>query len=303
MLRTPTSQVVLSRRDYSPALVQSFPEPPGPWPLRPTGQLVLALLAEHEVLTTTQLLRLLALPGRTVQHRLGCLYRRGLVNRFRPDAAIGTSPYHCWLTSFGAAAVGAEAPGLWSEDLPAVRTTALLTELWLSVRDRGAAAGLNLRGWRRLRSGLQYRDSRTGAERALPVEAELKVALGDVGTEVTALVAARVERVPAARVAALLGRFAAYAVAVPRPHERCSLLVLVRTQRLAASVLDAASELPGGRAVSHLGIGTVEAAMEHVAVGVAEPRPVALATGAVWRTPACRRERRLAELLATGVGR
>lgn len=44
------------------------------------------------------------MPERTVQHRLGVLYGTGLVNRHRPQAAIGTCPYHVWLTPFGAAA-------------------------------------------------------------------------------------------------------------------------------------------------------------------------------------------------------
>jgi hypothetical protein len=256
------------------------------------------LLAEHEVLTTTQLVRLLSLPERTVQHRLGCLFRSGLVNRRRPLAVVGTSPYHCWLTGFGAAAVGAERPAAWLDDPAGVRATALLTELWLSVRERGDTAGLHLQGWQRLRDGAEYRDARSGSLRSLPVEAELTVGLPRCGEAVTALVAARAGRLPAARLVALFGRVAAYFNSRGPGTSRPWLLVVCGTSRAAGAALEATGELTGAPVVSHLGATAVEDAMARVAVGVAEPKASVLATGAVWATPADRRPRRLADVLS-----
>jgi hypothetical protein len=265
--------------------------------LRPSDEKLLGLLAEHEVLTTTQLVRLLSLPQRTVQHRLGCLFRSGLVNRLRPSALVGTSPYHCWLTGFGAAAVGAERPTGWLDDPLGVRATALLSELWLSV-DRGGTAGLHLQGWQRLRGGVEYEDARSGVLRFLPVEAELTVTVAHCGEAVTALVTARDGRLPAARLVALFGGFAAYLTSAGPGTSRPWLLVVCRTSRAAAAALEATGELSGAPVVRHLGATAVEDALARVAVGVAEPRPSQLATGTVWAIPADRRPRRLADVLS-----
>ena len=269
--------------------------------LRATDEMLLVLLAEHEVLTTTQLVRLLALPERTVQHRLGCLSRRGLVNRLRPPAELGTSPYHCWLTGFGAAAVGAQHQVAWSDDPAGVRAKALLSELWLLVRDWGEAGGLRLGGWRRLPTGLEYRDPRSGDVRSLPVEAEVTFAPARSDETLRALVVAPAERLLPARLVALVGRFAAcLASRGPDPHQP-SLLVVCRTPRSAATVLEAARELTDAPVVRHLAPRTIETALVRVAVGIAEPRPSLLATERVWSTPADRRPRRLADVLSPNV--
>jgi len=147
--------------------------------LRPTERQLVFLLGNHEVLTSGQLVRLTGLPERTVRHHLDLLYRAGLVNRVRPPREIGTSPYHCWLTAFGAMAVGAEKPGARSDDPAGVQATAALSELWLSVRDRGKGVGFDLVGW--LPSGLSYQDPPTGTIRELPAEAELIVMSGPPG--------------------------------------------------------------------------------------------------------------------------
>lgn len=131
---------------------------------------ILALLGAHEVLTSGQLVRLTGLPERTVQHRLALLHEAGLVNRVRPPREVGTSPYHCWLTAFGAMPVGVAEPTSWSEDPTGVLATAALRELWLSVRDHGEQAGLSLIGWRRLAAGRAYQDPRGATPRAVPVE-------------------------------------------------------------------------------------------------------------------------------------
>jgi len=117
---------------YPPSAAGSEAEPPLRV-LRPTGRQLVALLGNHEVLTSDLLVRLTGLPERTVQHHLGLLYRAGLTNRVRPPREGGTSPYHYRLTAFGAAAFGAEKPGARSDDLAGVQATAALSELWLLV--------------------------------------------------------------------------------------------------------------------------------------------------------------------------
>ena len=99
------SKVVLSGPDSWAEPPSSYPPPaagsvgvPSIRVLRPIGRQLLALLGTHEVLTSGQLVCLTGLPERTVQHRLGLLYRDGLLNRVRQPREVGTSPYHCWLT-------------------------------------------------------------------------------------------------------------------------------------------------------------------------------------------------------------
>lgn len=105
MFHNPTSANDPSRALSRPLCVQSplglIPGTPTAIPARTprvADRRLLALIGEHEVLTSGQLVRLTGMPERTVQHRLGVLYRAGLVDRHRPQAAIGTCPYHVWLT-------------------------------------------------------------------------------------------------------------------------------------------------------------------------------------------------------------
>lgn len=284
---------------YPPSAAGSEAEPPLRV-LRPTGRQLVALLGNHEVLTSDLLVRLTGLPERTVQHYLGLLYRAGLTNRVRPPREVGTSPYHCWLTAFGAAAIGAEKPGARSDDLAGVQATAALSELWLSVRDRGKGVGFDLVGW--LPSGLSYQDPHTGTIRELPAEAELIVMSGPPGgREMRLLVVARTERVPASRLAAALARFACFLAASSDPSAPV-LAVLARTPRVAERVLRAADTLDEAPAARHLEEGVIATARRRVVVGVIEPHPVGLATEPVWATPADRRARRLVDVLVECAG-
>jgi len=263
--------------------------------LRPSDAQLLVLLGKHEVLTTSQLVRLTGLPDRTVQHRLGRLDRAGLVNRVRPQVPVGTAPYHCWLTAFGAGAIGAAPPEPWRQDPAGLRAVAALSELWLGVRDRGPEAGLRLESWRRLPSGIPFCSSRTGTVRELPVEAELRVTVD--GELITALVLARVEQVPPARLVAILGRFAGYVATLPAAASSPVLLVLVRTEGLASVVRSACSQVAGGPIARHLDSAALHAAVRRVAVGVIEPRAAGLVTEAVWHMPGDHHSCRLAEFL------
>ncbi len=285
MLQNPTSAATSPRPDACHTDVQaSVGSLLGARQCRPrsTDRHLLVLLGEHQVLTTGQLVRLAGMPERTVQHRLGVLYQAGLVSRSRPRAAVGTSPYHVWLTAFGAEAVGAGPPEPWSEDPGGVRTVAAMSELWLGLRDHGPAAGLTLAGWRRLPDGFSYRDPQSGADRRLAADAELRVLLGEVNVRV--LVFARVHRIPRARLGAALARWAAYLAAPASAKVPTGALVLTRTARQRAQVLDVAR--------GSVGVG------DKVAVAAVEPDAVALATEALWQMPADEHDRRLVEVLA-----
>jgi hypothetical protein len=256
------------------------------------------------VLTTSQLVRITSQPERTVQHRLGVLHRIGFINRVRPLADVGTAAFHCWLTIFGAGAIGVDAPEPWSEDLPGVRAKVALTELWLSVRDHGESGGLHLQDWRRLSCGVSYLDARTHAPGALPVEAELIVSRDSRDRpQVSMFVVATVEGISKARLAAVLARYAG-CVAACRSHERCpALVVLVRTPRHADSVLAVAEQLPEATGLRHLDGVTVEGAMRSVVVGVSVPRPAAFATEPVWCMPGDQSARRLVDVLSETAAR
>ncbi|MDA8279263.1 MAG: replication-relaxation family protein [Actinomycetota bacterium] len=288
MLHNPTSAATSSRPDAEEANVQPTSRPVlevRGYRLRAADRHLLTLLCEHQVLTTGQLVRLAGMPERTVQHRLGVLYPAGLVSRYRPRVAVGTSPYHVWLTAFGAEAIGTRPPEPWGEDPASVRTVAALSELWLDLRDHGPEVGITLTGWRRLPNGLSYADPRTGADRRLGADAELSARLG--GTEVRALLFARIDRIPPNRLGPVLTRWSAYlaaAASATSPGLLIAGLVLTRTERRRMTVLDAASGVAG--------------ATERVAVAAVEPSAGALAADAVWRTAADPHDRRLADVLA-----
>ena len=66
------------------------------------------MLLEHRVLTTTQITDLAYGGPRRAALRLGELYRLRAVDRFRPLAAAGSSPYHWVLDQAGAEVLAAE---------------------------------------------------------------------------------------------------------------------------------------------------------------------------------------------------
>jgi hypothetical protein len=306
MSQNPTSASGRPRPKAAPALVQPFPGSPparvSATSLWAADRRLLSLLGEHQVLTTGQLTRLTDMPERTVQHRLGVLYRAGLISRHRPHAAVGTHPYHCWLTPFGAAAIGAAEPERWSEELAGLRTAAAVTDLWLGVRDHGAPVGLVLKGWRRLPAGVSYPDPQTGAARRLAADAELTVGLDTSHQEFGALVSARIDRVPKARLDAVFARFADYLTTSASANAHVTVLVLSRTTRHRAALLHAAEGLADAPASPNIDPAVLETTVRRVAVGVIEPRPAALAAEAVWRTAAVGVDRRLVDVLAEMAG-
>ena len=69
---------------------------------------LLRMLLEHRVLTTTQITGLAYGSPRRAALRLSDLYRLRAVDRFRPLAATGSSPYHWVLDQAGAEVLAAE---------------------------------------------------------------------------------------------------------------------------------------------------------------------------------------------------
>jgi len=66
------------------------------------------LLAEHRVLTTSQISELAFGSATTAQHRLVCLHRLGVLARFRRYAPAGSEPWHYTLGLVGAQLIAAE---------------------------------------------------------------------------------------------------------------------------------------------------------------------------------------------------
>ncbi len=274
----------------------SAPEPGRLWP---TDQRLLALLAEHQVLTSGQMVSLTGLPERTVQHRLGRLYWAGLISRSRPPATVGTSPYHCWLTGFGATATGSGPPEPWSDDPPGMLATAALSDLWLAVRDRGPDSGVNLVAWRRIGPGIDYQDPFTGEVRVLRVDAEMTVSLDAIGgRRVAVLMVARGADASVGRLQAVLARFAAYRDAYHAPERRPVLALLVPTDRHVARILGIVDGLAGAPAARRLSPSALASAMERTVVGVTQPSRVALTTAPVWCSAVDRGWRHLPDVLA-----
>lgn len=303
MFRNPTSTTDRSRAPsrlicVEPPLV-SVPGSPGAVrssPLRAPDRRLLALLGEHELLTSGQLVRLTGMPERTVQHRLGVLYQAGLVNRHRPQSAIGTSPYHVWLTPFGAAAIGTEPPRPWSEDVAGLQPMAALSDLWLGLRDHGPGVGLVVTNWRRLRASVTYADLCTREERRLLSDAELTAHVG-ADRQIAVVLFARVDHIPAAQLASVVGRWADYLAAFPvsEPH---MALVLTRSTRQRAAILAAARGAGDSPTILNADQLAMKTAVQRVAVGLVASRPAALASEAVWRRAADEADHRLVDVLA-----
>ena len=264
---------------------------------------MLTLLDEHQVLTSSQLVQLTGMPERTLQHRLGVLNSTGLVNRYRPRAANGTCPYHVWLTPFGAAAIGTEPPRPWCEDLSGLRTGAALSDLWLGLLDHGPAIVLVVTAWHRFRPGVRYVDPRTGEDGNLSADAVLTARLA-AGAEIEALLFARVDRIPAPRLASVVARWAHYLAAASASVPRV-LLVLTQSVRHRAAIFNAirhVGDTPTIRKADQL---AMETAVPGLAVGLVGSGAPTLATEAVWRIPANEDDHRLVEVLtgAAVVGR
>ncbi|HVB27179.1 MAG TPA: replication-relaxation family protein [Mycobacteriales bacterium] len=81
-------------------------------------------LAEHRVLTTSQIAELAFGSATTAQHRLVCLHRLGILARFRRYAPAGSEPWHYTLGLVGAQLVATET-GLTAPSPAALRSRTL----------------------------------------------------------------------------------------------------------------------------------------------------------------------------------
>lgn len=246
---------------------------------------LLGLLAEQEVLTTSQLQRLTGGCERTVQHRLGLLVRRGLVERVRPRVERRTSPYLCWLTPIGAVGVGAE-PVTCDRSTARVRAVAVLNECWTGLRDGTPGAEVELVSWHRTPDGLMFADG--GRARRLGVDARFTahVARDGAAVAVFALVLLDTGSLPGTRLAGPLVAFNCY-LATRRSHdgvgETPCLLVVTRSASRVGCWLTAA--------------GVANEVAGRLAVGVETAPSTWLVRDAVWQQPSGRAPVRLAELL------
>jgi Replication-relaxation len=64
--------------------------------LSATDREIVAVLSEHRVATTQQIVTLLELPERTARYRLDRLWKRGKCGGRQPYADQGSAPYHWW---------------------------------------------------------------------------------------------------------------------------------------------------------------------------------------------------------------
>jgi len=140
-----------ARRRSAPRAGRDGPSARSADRLSDTDRLILALLDRHRVLTTSQLITLSARPERSVDYRLARLRSASLVERTRPYAAIGSAPFHWWLTRAGARLVGgtSPAPGKGTPNPLFVRHTAVIAGLYVALRQLGSSAGLTALSWAR----------------------------------------------------------------------------------------------------------------------------------------------------------
>ena len=136
-----------------------------------------------------------------------------------------------------------------------------------------------------------------------PAEAELIVGLDAIGgRQVAVLVVARGTDACAARLEAVLARFAAYRDAHHAPERRPVLALLMRTDRHAARILGIADGLARAPAARRLSPSALAAARERTVVGVTQPSRVALATAPLWCSAVDGSWRCLADVLAATAG-
>lgn len=116
------------------------------------------------------------------------------------------------------------------------------------------------------------------------------------------LVVARAVDTSAARLQAVLARFAAYLQADHGPQRRQVLGLLAPTDRHAARLLGINDELAWAPAARRLSPSALASVRERIVVGVNQPSRVALATAPVWCSAVERGWRCLPDVLAATAG-
>jgi len=140
---------------------------------------LLALLQGHRVLTTPQLISLTARPERTIDYRLSRLRGSGFVDRTRPYAESGSSPFFWWLTRRGAGVIegSSPAPGKASPNPLFLRHTAAIAGIYVALVDVGPHVGLVEPTWRRDELAWEEWRATIGGVKHLRPDAHLEVSI------------------------------------------------------------------------------------------------------------------------------
>jgi hypothetical protein len=263
---------------------------------------LLALLEAHRVLTTQQLVSLLARPERTVDYRLQRLRGASLVDRTRPYAASGSAPFSWWLTRSGAKLVGGSspAPGTATPNPLFLRHTTAIAGLYVALRAIGPDLGLSCARWRRdEQSWEQWSD--LGRTDHLRPDAYLEIALLVDGTPGVAGAFIEIDfaTMDQARLRAKVARYRHYAAnrAWWGIHPGCPALLLLTTSEARVTRFLAAAERDGPRPSPFAALDPTRPG-GLVAACAAVSSPEEALSGPVWRTSAADAGTVLASLLA-----
>lgn len=283
----------------------------------------MALLVGWEALSTGQLRRLTGSSERTVQYQLARLASRGLVGRYRPIVARGTSPALWWATPFGARAVATAGPGAETDGVTGfigpdagglgsgpdrgvrrVSAVVALNGLRLALAAAGPAVGVRLRSWQRTPGGVRVDGvRRLGIDARFTVDTATDPAGADrAAAPVEVLVYLDSGQLPRTRLAGPLAVFARLVASAPGPpgERPCAwpwLLVLTGQRGRVGGWLAAAEELIA-RPPAGLDPQAARAAAGRVAV-CACPPPGTDILDRLWQRPGTSLLTRLGDLLRT----
>jgi DNA-binding transcriptional ArsR family regulator len=218
--------------------------------LRASGgpsHLVLVLLDQHRVMTTSQLARATGTPERTVRYRMERLREANLVECARPGRESGSAPRHWWLRPAGARLVAGTAAAEGRPSAMFAAHAAAITEVWLALTEQDPAVGVEPKEWLTDRAGWQEWDG-TGAwsrrYRVTP-DAVAQVMLPGAGSAVV-FVEVDLASMTQTLLKQKVARYLAYAAdrAWHGMHPHCPpLLLLTTTATRAATFVRAAQPL------------------------------------------------------------
>jgi hypothetical protein len=200
-----------------------------------------SLLQVHRVLTTPQLVSLLARPERTVDYRLQRLRALSLVDRTRPYATSGSAPFSWWLTRSGAHLVEgiSPAPGKATPNPLFLRHTTAIAGLYVALVDIGPSVGLSCERWLRDEHAWEEWSSTLGRKHYLRPDAyvEIAISVDDAPGVAGAFVEIDFATMDQARLRAKVARHRAYAsdAAWWSKHPGCPVLLLLTTSEARAT--------------------------------------------------------------------
>lgn len=262
-------------------------------------RLVLVLLAEHRVLTTTQLVVATDAPLRTLHHRMSRLKGAGLVSALRPYAAKGSAPLHHFLTAKGAALVGDPAPRRPAKTptAPFLAHTAAVADVWLALSRSGPEAGMVLRSWAREEAAWEEWDRVGHRLRRVAPDAAASVEVD--GAVVDLLIEVDRATMTTKRLVHKAGRYFDYANARAwkAAHAHCPVLLLLTTSEARAGGFLARIATVRRKSEGWLRDPHNDERLVVAACGAVE-RPERAVTAPLWRTEPKERPRPLADLLA-----